>query len=136
MKNKYKIGDKVDFVNEFGVIFKDKTITGIDTKEEDPRYFIEPCDNPWLSKKEKFLHYKDTYAIKNHDLELNNGSIAMFSHYDFWHNKIYKIKDENRTFDAVLIEFITEEDKRIFYSISTEEEPLSPLRTELQIKKI
>lgn len=47
-KPKFKIGDKVDFVNDYGVVFPDVTITGVDYWEESnlPRYFFAPTSNP------------------------------------------------------------------------------------------
>lgn len=59
---KFKVGDKVDFINDYGVVFEDRIIIGIDTTSqmatkypEMPRYHIEPTDCPWYSKEEKNL---------------------------------------------------------------------------------
>ena len=64
-KAKYKIGDKVDFINDYGVVFENKTIAGIDTTSwiakkypEMPRYHLEPTDSPWFSNEEKNLRLR------------------------------------------------------------------------------
>ena len=45
---KFKIGDKVDFTNDYGVEFPNRTIVGIDYWEGSPlpRYFFAPSGNP------------------------------------------------------------------------------------------
>lgn len=56
---KFKIGDKVDFINDYGVKFPDVVITGIDYWEESnlPRYFFAPTSNPaHYSSKEANFH--------------------------------------------------------------------------------
>ena len=55
---KFKIGDKVDFVNDYGVRFPGRTIVGIDYWDGDPRprYFMQPSGNPehYSSKESNF----------------------------------------------------------------------------------
>ena len=54
-KHKYKIGDKVIFVNDFGVCWGVKTITGLDERSGRPTYHYEPTDTPWFSTNEENL---------------------------------------------------------------------------------
>ena len=55
----FKIGDKVTFTNEYGAVFSGKTIIGFDAEKygdsTEKRYFVEPTDCPWFSKKESLL---------------------------------------------------------------------------------
>jgi len=123
----FKIDDKVDFVNDFGVIFRDKTITGVELTDEGYRYHIIPTDSPWFLSYEKNLHHAGTYKAKSFDLELNNGKISKFSHYDDSYNKVYVVqKDEQTSFNAILL------DNETLYSISDYDEPISPLDEQLQ----
>lgn len=59
----FKIGDAVTFTNEFGVQWKNKTITGMEIwprsyhsnyGREEPywRYYYEPSDAPWFPSAE------------------------------------------------------------------------------------
>lgn len=55
---KFQIGDKVVYTNDYGVSFRDKTITGveIDSDSLHPvviRYFYEPHDAYWYSAMER-----------------------------------------------------------------------------------
>lgn len=45
---KFKIGDKVTMINDYGVAFPNVIITGIDYWDgyPEPRYFYEPSGNP------------------------------------------------------------------------------------------
>jgi hypothetical protein len=55
---KFKIGDKVTYVNDYGVTFPNRTIVGIDYWDgyPEPRYFMEPSGNPphYASKESNF----------------------------------------------------------------------------------
>ncbi len=51
---KFNIGDPVTFVNDYGVVFEDRKIIGIDKNYgEETRYFMEPHDAPWYSSRER-----------------------------------------------------------------------------------
>ncbi|MDJ1632287.1 hypothetical protein [Rhizobium rhizogenes] len=52
---KFKIGDKVNFTNDYGVRFEGKTIIGSEDWGNGPRYFLEPTDTPWFSFNEANL---------------------------------------------------------------------------------
>jgi hypothetical protein len=128
MENKFNIGDKVDFVNDYGVIFKDKVITDVKLINGEFRYQIEPNDTPWFLIYEKNLYLAGTYKEPNINIELNNGTIAKFLGYDDWNNKVYCIVIGNKSFNAVLLH------EKTLYSISDYEEP-SPLKYQLQPRK-
>ena len=65
IKAKYKVGDNVDFVNDYGVVFEDKTIIEVDTisktaiEHNEPLYYIAPVDSHWMYKKERNLRYSE-----------------------------------------------------------------------------
>jgi hypothetical protein len=124
---KFNIGDKVDFVNDYGVVFKNKIVIGLDESEEVTRYFIEPTDTHWISKKAYSLHLAGTYVPPSRDIELQNGTTAEFSHYDDWDRKIFLITIGEKTIKAVYL------DEDSMYSISGDfGEPCSPLKEEYQ----
>lgn len=52
---KFKIGDRVIFTNDNGVVFPGKTITGIEYWEgySEPLYFYKPTDTPWFASREQ-----------------------------------------------------------------------------------
>ena len=102
---KFKVGDKVDYVNEFGVLFPNHTIISIDedTKNGEIKYFID-IDCHWVSIDEKNLHQPCTYKPENLDLFLRNGKTAKFLCHDFWGNKVYLIPDDGKELEAVLID--------------------------------
>ncbi len=70
IKAKYKIGDKVDFINDYGVIFKGKEIIKVDTASktaieyEEPLYYIKPTDAHWMYKRENNLRYSKPNFLK------------------------------------------------------------------------
>lgn len=131
MKSKFNIGDKVDFVNDYGVLFEGKTITGVESTDNGYKYQIEPTDTPWVLKYEKNLHLAGTYKAPNLDLELFNGSIAKFKGYDDWSRKLYQYEWNSKKFTGVYL------DERVLYSITKDYgEPDCPLREELQPKPI
>jgi hypothetical protein len=131
MKAKYKIGDKVDFVNDFGVLFTNYTVTKIDYLENEIRYFID-CDSYWVSKKEKNLHLAGTYKPKSFDIELKNGLIAKFAGFDDWGNKLFSFSYRERDFTVVY-----HENEKCLYSIVGDyQEPCSPLKEVFQPKGI
>lgn len=54
---KYKVGDRVIFINEYGVNWGEKTITGLEMNDvRGPTYYIEPTDTPWFATNEQHLH--------------------------------------------------------------------------------
>ncbi len=56
MAGKFKIGDLVTFVNDYGVKWPERTVVGTDDSAEgEPRYFLNPTDSPWMSKRESQL---------------------------------------------------------------------------------
>lgn len=64
----FKIGDEVTFTNDNGVVFKDKTVVGIERGFEpnsEPRYYIEPTDAPWYSKRARNLQLKTSDNQRN-----------------------------------------------------------------------
>ncbi|MCT7591523.1 MULTISPECIES: hypothetical protein [Arcobacteraceae] len=127
-KNQFIIGDKVDFVNDYGVIFKDHTITNFTLYEFGGYlYDTDKNDTSWCWKKEKNLHLTGTYVEPNLDLELNNGSFAKFSHFDYWDNKVFIIKTEWNSFNAVFID-------GVLHSISDHDEPIEPIHNKYQPK--
>ena len=54
---KFKVGDVVTFRNDYGVVFLDKIVTGIEYWECEPRYYISPTDSPWCPVFEKNLSF-------------------------------------------------------------------------------
>ncbi len=128
MNSKFNIGDKVDYVNDFGVVFKGRMITKVHNKESEFEYSITPDDAPWVLTPEKNLHITGTYNTESFDIKLNNGNIAKFSHYDDWYNKVFKIIDDDVPFNAVLLE-----NRNILYSITGDfEEAGFPLLDKFQ----
>lgn len=127
-KNKFNIGDRVDFVNDYGVVFKDYTITNFALYEFGGYiYDTDKNDTPWCWKLEKNLHLAGTYKKESMDLNLNNGTIAKYETVDFWGNKVYKIDRLLRT--AVMV------DGRL-HTVNSEDEPIQPLSDEWQPKEL
>lgn len=125
---KYAIGDKVDYVNEFGVLFKERVITEIDTTSVDkPMYFINTSAY-WISKDEYCLYTPGTYIEPSTDLLLKNDVVAKFSHYDDFCRKVYTLPFNNISLNVVLVD-------GVLFTISDYGEPLSRLKDEYQIKK-
>jgi hypothetical protein len=62
---KYKAGDVVTFINDYGVVFTGFKIIGIEKWEgcDEFRYFVEPSDTPWYSHKESLLYGVDADPI-------------------------------------------------------------------------
>ena len=128
-KNKFNIGDKVDFVNDYGVIFKDHTITNFTLYEFGGYlYDTDKNDTSWFWKREKNLHLAGTYIEPVIDLELNNGLVAKFSHFDDWDNKVFTIELEPNSVNVVLVD-------GALHSISDCDEPIEPLIEKYQPKK-
>ena len=122
---KFKVGDKVDFVNDFGVVFPDRVITGVDTSEGKARYSIEPDECPWVLSKEKNLWFAGTYDPAVMNLKLNCGAVAKFVGCSDWGDKRFEIEEGGQTFQAVLL-------NNVLYSISSYEEPNAPLKNKFQ----
>lgn len=55
MNYKYAIGEKVVYVNDFGVVWGIKTIIGLDERTNKPTYYYEGSDTPWFSVNENNL---------------------------------------------------------------------------------
>lgn len=51
----FQVGDKVTFVNDYGVSFTGKTITEIEVIDGELRYHIVPTDCPWFPKRSRNL---------------------------------------------------------------------------------
>ena len=59
MNYKYNIGDKVIYTNSYGVCWGEKTIIGLDTRNNKPTYFLRDSGNPeWFSVREELLSTK------------------------------------------------------------------------------
>lgn len=127
-KNKFNIGDKVDFINDYGVVFSEQTITNF-TLYEFGGYLYDTDKNctSWCWYKEKNLKPINTYEIQNFDMELNNGLIAKFLHFSYWDNRMYIIENNQRIFNAVLVD-------SVLYSVTDDDEPIEPLNNEYQAK--
>jgi hypothetical protein len=125
LNNKYNIGDKVDYVNGYGVLFEDKTIVGFEPTKYGMRYYISPTKTPWLSEKEAELFPKGEYKP---NLVLNNGSIAEFIGCSDWCEKLYSITYNENVFKVVLVD-------GVLHTISDYDEPLTPLKKEFQPAK-
>ncbi len=123
---KFKVGDKVDYVNDFGVLFPNHTVISIDDDAENGeiRYFID-TDCRWCSKKEKNLHKPGTYKPKNFDLLLRNGKTAKFLCHDSWGNKVYIVPDDEKELEAVLVD-------GSLYTRNSYEEPCCKFDNDLQ----
>lgn len=52
---KFKIGDKVDFRNEYGILFVGKTVRKVEATEDGHRYYVTPSDCPWVPRRESSL---------------------------------------------------------------------------------
>lgn len=119
---KFKVGDKVDYVNEFGVLFPNHTVISIDddTENGEIKYFIDTS-----CKKEKNLYKPGTYEPENFDLLLRNGKTAKFLCHDFWCNKVYLIPDDGKELEAVLVD-------GSLYTRNSYEEPCCKFDNDLQ----
>lgn len=57
---KFKVGDVVEYINEYGVHIGRRKIAAIDDSkawsDNEPRYFLAPTDTPWYSVRERYLH--------------------------------------------------------------------------------
>ncbi len=54
--HKHAVGDKVVFVNDFGVCWGVKTISALDERTNKPTYHYEDSDTPWFSSAEEHFH--------------------------------------------------------------------------------
>ncbi len=52
---KFKTGDKVTLVNDYGCVFIGKTIIGIDPTRIGICYYLEPIETPWFAFPERNL---------------------------------------------------------------------------------
>jgi hypothetical protein len=57
---KFKIGDVLDYINDYGVHIGRRKIAAIDDSkgwsDNEPRYFLTPTDTPWYSVRARCLH--------------------------------------------------------------------------------
>lgn len=53
--HKYKVGDKVEWINPNGVDLGEREIIGLEYRNG-PTYFINPTDAPWFSVAEENLY--------------------------------------------------------------------------------
>jgi hypothetical protein len=100
---KFKIGDKVDFVNDYGIVFPDREISGVEIGNfGETRYFTKESDTPWYSSDEKHFHHIGKYVPECLDIKLNNGEIAKFTRFSDWGDKIFTIGKDEKSFAAIL----------------------------------
>lgn len=69
----FSVGDRVTYTNEFGVVFRGRTVTEVVRIPDDPeaygtwagqtRYYISPTDAPWFPVREREL----TLEVSAHD---------------------------------------------------------------------
>ena len=117
------IGDKVDFVNDYGVMFENKTIIEINDSEDEVKYYFEPTDTPWMHTYAKNLHPIGTY--KPECIKLQAGS-ATFKGCDFWGREIFQIEWTGNNLTAALV------DGKMHSYNSDYDEPGFPLISQLQ----
>lgn len=55
MKPKFKVGDRVVFINTYGVAFPGRTVKAVRTLGNKFVYTVEPTDCPWVLKDEDSL---------------------------------------------------------------------------------
>lgn len=53
VKHKYSVGDRVVYVNDFGVVWGIKTIIELDERTNKPTYYYEGSETPWYSVNEE-----------------------------------------------------------------------------------
>jgi hypothetical protein len=53
--HKFKVGDRVTMVNDYGVKFPGKTVRSVEMTNYGPAYKIEPTDSPWYAVPERNL---------------------------------------------------------------------------------
>lgn len=75
MDYKYAVGDKVVFVNDFGVVWGIKTIIGLDERTNKPTYYYEGSDTPWFSVNENNLIRPDAedFDLSRDELQVKYG---------------------------------------------------------------
>lgn len=54
-RHKFKLGDRVEMVNDYGVSFPGKIIVSVETTTYGPAYKIKPTDSPWFAVPERNL---------------------------------------------------------------------------------
>ncbi len=66
MEYKFKVGDKVIFTNDYGVVIRGvKTILSIDADADHARYYIKPTDSPWYSVRERNLSPANEQEVRS-----------------------------------------------------------------------
>jgi len=121
---KFSVGDKVDYVNDFGVFFPDFTILKVEKVDGEIKYFIDPS-SPWSSVRKKNLYKPGTYKPENFDLILKNGSTAKFLCYDFYCRKVFLVNYNEKTLTVVLVD-------GNLYTRNSYEEPCCKISNDLQ----
>ena len=62
--HRFKIGDQVVMINDFGVCWGVKTITELDVRTNRPTYHYKDSDTPWFSVGEENLVMADEEDLK------------------------------------------------------------------------
>lgn len=84
MPHKFKVGDRVTMVNDFGVEFPGKVILSAETTTYGLAYKIKPTDSPWYAVPERNLR-RDSDGTRSaetlaapvpQDCQARAGSIA------------------------------------------------------------
>lgn len=95
----FKVGDKVVYTNEFGVIFKDMEIIGFSKSDHDlfkyGKFIHLNSDCYWMPESPDSLQIQVEgmeVISPTRDLTLNNGQIAKYTHTDFWCRPIYTLE--------------------------------------------
>ena len=76
---KYKVGDSVTFINDYGVVFTNLKVIGTERWDgyDEYRYFVEPSSSPWFSHKESSLFGRDDDPVVDvaggHEIRHTNG---------------------------------------------------------------
>jgi hypothetical protein len=76
---KYAKGDYVTLINDYGVVFTDRKIVGVEKWDgyDEFRYFVEPSCSPWYSHKESSLYGKTedpvVEVVAGHKIRHTNG---------------------------------------------------------------
>jgi len=101
---KFKPGDKVDFVNDNGVIFRDKIIEKVEINHNgEIGYITKNSETPWFASPEKNFYPAGEYKEENKDLILENGLVAKFVANGFLSGeKIFEINDGGLVYKVIL----------------------------------
>ena len=121
----FRPGQKVDFVNDYGVLFEGRVVTGVTVWDSgEIRYYTAPSEAYWFPVGAHNLCEPGTYA-QDFDLDLNGGDVARFVRFGDWGEKIYAIEAGGRKISAILTD-------GALHTLNDWEEPVSPLPDDLQ----